>query len=111
MNSENSSRFFSYAGSGGRTIKFDIATSKIGGVMALSLCICACCAACKISTCARVQKIVLPEMLPKSALCLFECRGGSGSKIFPLTVKLVPIHSGSVHVLAVTDQHLQLAVG
>ena len=36
---------------------------------------------------------------------LFECRGGSGSKIFPLTVKLVPIHSGSVHVLAVAYQH------
>ena len=54
---------------------------------------------------------MLPNVLPESPLSLPECRGGSGSKIFPLTVKLVPIHSGSVHVLAVTDQHLQLAVG
>lgn len=28
MNSENSSRFFSYAGSGGRTIKIDVLSSK-----------------------------------------------------------------------------------
>lgn len=59
----------------------------------------------------HLQKRVLPKLLPDSGLCLFECRGGSGSKIFPLTIKLVPIHSGSIHVLAVTDQHLQLAVG
>ena len=58
----------------------------------------------------HLEKRVLPNVLPESPLSLFECRGGSGSKIFPLTVKLMPIHSGSVHVLAMTYKHLQLAV-
>ena len=58
----------------------------------------------------HLEKRVLPNVLPESPLSLFECRGGSGSKIFPLTVKLVPIHSGSVHVLAMAHEHLQLAV-
>ena len=97
-------------GDGSRTIKFDIATSKIGGVMALSLCICACCATCKISTCARVQKIVLPEMLPKSALRFLKSCCCCGCQIFTLPLQFMPVYTGCVHVLAMAHEHLQLAV-
>lgn len=102
--------FFHGGGDGSRTIKFDIATSKIGDVMALSLCICACCAACKISTCARVQKIVLPEMLPKSALRFLKSCCCCGCQIFTLPLQFMPVYTGSVHVLAMAHEHLQLAV-
>ena len=103
--------FFLFGGGdGSRTIKFDIATSKIGDVMALSLCICACCAACKISTCARVQKIVLPEMLPKSALRFLKSCCCCGCQIFTLPLQFMPVYTGCVHVLAMAHEHLQLAV-
>ena len=102
--------FFHGGGDGSRTIKFDIATSKIGGVMALSLCICACCSACKISTCARVQKIVLPELLPKSALRFLKSCCCCGCQIFTLTLQFMPVYTRCVHVLAMAHEHLQLAV-
>ena len=59
----------------------------------------------------RLQKRVLPKVLPESPLSLPECSGGRSRQIFTLAVQLVAVTPCGIHVLAVTDQHLQLAVG
>ena len=103
--------FFLFGGGdGSRTIKFDIATSKTHHKLTKEQRYGAASLVCIQFAFCHLGKIVLPEMLPKSALRFLKSCRCRGSQIFTLALQFMPVYAGCIHVLAMTYKHLQLAV-
>ena len=99
------------AGSGGRTIKIDVLSSKTRHKLTKERRNNAALLAYAQFVFLTFRKRLLPKVLPESPLSLPECSGGRSRQIFTLAVQLVAVNPCGIHVLAVTNQHFQLAVG